>query len=137
MEPTLPFGEIGPPTRALVLAGQLHPRARRAADRRVAEVVQRVVRKLVLLEVAPDLLAAPRRHRVDLHDREPGLELVALDDRRVRPRGRGVAAERGNPGVEVAERPVHGLHLVDVAAASGLALVEPVAERLALGLDRE
>src|SRR4051812_2594391 len=43
-------------------------RARRAADRGVALVVERVVRNIALAHVVPDLLLVPLRQRVELDD---------------------------------------------------------------------
>src|SRR5215210_829489 len=49
----------GPAARTLVLAGCDGTRARDAADRRVARVVQRVVRNLVHVDVGLDALGVP------------------------------------------------------------------------------
>src|SRR5438128_2685962 len=51
------------------LARRDRARARRAADRRVAALVERVGRHLVLARVLPDLVLGPLRERVELDDR--------------------------------------------------------------------
>src|ERR1051325_10590259 len=50
------------------LAGRHGARARRAADRRVAAVVQRGVGQLALADVLPDLVLRPLGERVQLDD---------------------------------------------------------------------
>src|SRR3954469_12718472 len=52
-------------------------RARRAADRRVAAVVERVVGQLALAHVLPDLVLGPLGERVQLDDR--AVVVVELD----------------------------------------------------------
>ncbi len=99
-------------------------RAGGAPDRRVSEVVQRVVRKVVLAQVLPGVGPRPRRHRVDLHDHPARLQLVLLHERRRRAGGGGVTAEGGHPRVQAAERLEHGTHLVHLAASLRIPLVE-------------
>src|SRR4051794_1542749 len=69
---------LPPPTAGAVgLAGVDRPGARLAADRRVALVVERVVRDALAADVVPDLLLRPLRERVQLHDR--AVVVVDLD----------------------------------------------------------
>src|SRR5919109_1420278 len=86
----------GPAPGALFLVGAGRPRARNAADRAVAGVVERGVRNLVGHDVAPDVVLAPVGERLDLPD---AVALGALDLPRVRPRGRLLAPDPGDPGV--------------------------------------
>ena len=73
----------------------------RAADRRVALVVERVVGQVVLGDVAPHVLVRPVRERVEL----PALVLgVPGELGRAGARRRLVAAQAGDPGVDVGER---------------------------------
>src|SRR4051794_24163201 len=58
-----------PAAGAEVFAGLRRARARRAADRGVALVVQRVVGQLVLEDVLLHLVLGPFGDRVELHDR--------------------------------------------------------------------
>src|SRR5438132_7727755 len=58
-----------PAAGAVGLAGLDRACARRAADRRVALVVERVIRHVVLAHVVPDLVLRPLGERVELHDR--------------------------------------------------------------------
>src|SRR5262245_10811038 len=108
-----------PAAGARVLAWHHLARAVRASDRRVVPVVQRVVGNLVLANVGPDVVEAPVRQRVRLHESEL---LVPLDLLRVRPRGGLVAADAGDPGVDLAERALQGLDLANRAALVGSAL---------------
>src|SRR4051794_20451285 len=66
-----------PAARAARLARRSRPRARRAADRLVAAVVERVVGHLALAHVLPDLVLRPLGERVELHDR--AVVVVDLD----------------------------------------------------------
>src|SRR5689334_23307304 len=89
-----------PPPAAVAsrLSRSDRPRARRAADRRVAALVQRMRGNLVLVCVLPDLVLRPLRKRVELHDR--AVVVVDLDLADVRARRPLVAPETGDPGVE-------------------------------------
>src|SRR5205823_4826482 len=53
-------------------------RARRAADRRVTAVVQRVVGEVALVDAPPEVLLGPVDERVELPDPAPGVELDGL-----------------------------------------------------------
>src|SRR5712691_12061977 len=72
----------GPASRALVLALADGTRAGDAADRRIAHVVQRVVRNLVHVDVGLDALGVPIDERLDLPD---AVALGPLDFLRVHP----------------------------------------------------
>src|SRR5437763_4159848 len=124
----------GPAARALVLALADRTGARDAADRRVAAVVQRVVRNLVDVDVGVDALGAPVCERLDLPD---GVALAPLDLLRARSRGALLAPDSGDPRVVAGERALERLHLPDRAAPVGVGLPEAVdrvdrAERLEL-----
>ena len=80
------------------LAGRDRAGARRAADRRVAAVVERVVRDVALADVVPDLLLRPLGERVELDDR--AVVVVDLDLADVGARRPLVAAQAGDPRVE-------------------------------------
>src|SRR5262245_47861418 len=84
----------GPTARALLLVGRGRPGARHAADRAVARLVQRVVRDLVDLDVAPDEALVPVHERVDLPD---AVALGPLHLRRLSAARRLVAADAGDP----------------------------------------
>ena len=94
------------------------------ADRRVAAVVQRVVGEPALADVRPAVVVAPVGERVRL----PQLVCrVPAELRRVRARRRLVAADAGDPAVEVAERADQRLDLGDGKIEVGLALPELLA----------
>src|SRR4051794_15852720 len=121
----------GPAARALLLLGCGGTRARDAADRAIADVVQRVVRNLVDGDVRPHALLVPVRERVELPD------AVALGPRHLRglrAARRLVAADAGDPGVVRIQGFEERLDLADVAAAIGIAV--PKGRGLAGGLLR-
>jgi hypothetical protein len=103
-----------------------------AADRRVAAIVQRVVRHVVGVEVTPDVVVGPRDERVDLDQAEL---LVVLDDARAGALGGLVAADRRDPGVEADQRVLQRHDLAQLAAAIRIALPETRAVRAGLLLD--
>src|SRR2546421_4718623 len=95
--------------RPAALAAGAGVRARRAADRLVAAVVQRVVGQVVLRDEAPHIPVAPVGERIELPQ---GVGLVPLELGGVRARGRLLAAQAGDPGVETAERALQRRHLL-------------------------
>ena len=112
--------------------GRDRARARRAADRGVAAVVERVVRDVALAHVVPDLFLRPLGERVELDDR--AVVVVDLDLADVGARRPLVAAQAGDPRVERGQVPRQRLHLADVAAEQAL-LDLPVEEVRAVQRD--
>src|SRR5207237_365588 len=96
VDPALELVAPGPPARTLVLACSDGTRARDAADRRVARVVQRVVRNLVHVDVRLDALRVPVDERLNL---PYAVALGPLDLLRVRTRRRLLAPDAGYPRV--------------------------------------
>src|SRR5579875_1021366 len=72
VDATLRLIETRPASGATVLAGQHAPRTMDATERRVAVVVQWVVRHIVLANVVPDVVLAPCGERADLHQIKGG-----------------------------------------------------------------
>src|SRR5436309_879996 len=85
VDPALPLRQASPSPGTFRLAHEPRAGARRAADRRVAQVVQRVVGQAVLLQVRPGIAPGPVGHGVDLDDEPARLELVPVHDRRPSP----------------------------------------------------
>src|SRR5690349_21269997 len=104
----------GPATGALVVTGCDRARARDTADRRVALVVQRVVRNLVHVDVRLHTLRVPVDERLHLPD---AIALRPLELLRVCTRRRLLAADAGDPCVVRRERTLERLDLANVAAA--------------------
>src|SRR5437763_3187106 len=96
------------------LVGRDRARARRAADRLVTLVVERVVGDLALAHVVPDLLLGPLGERVQLD--HGAVIVVDLDLAAVRPRGPLVTAQARDPGVERVQVLRQRAHLAHVAA---------------------
>src|SRR4029077_9370975 len=95
-----------------------------AADRRVAAIVERVVREVVLTDVVPDVALGPVGERAQLPEVKP---LVPAELRRLGT-GAGVRpADAGDPAVYGRERLAHRLDLADPAAGVRVALPELVA----------
>src|SRR3954469_541688 len=117
---------VGPrPAPRATVAGQ---RARRAADRRVALVVERVVGQVALVDAPPEVLLGPAHEGVVLPHRAL---LVPLDRLRVRPGRRLLAADPGDPRVGARER---ALERGDLGGAAALLRSGPRAGRV-LDLD--
>src|SRR6266545_2238096 len=123
VDAALELVRAGPASRALVLAARDRARARNAADRRIALVVQRVVRNLVDVDVGLHALRVPVDDRLHLPD---AVALRPFDLLRVGARHRLLAPNAGDPRVVGRERALERLDLADVAAAVGLGLPEPV-----------
>src|SRR4029453_4022836 len=121
MDAALELVGAGPAACALLLVGCDGTRARDAADRAKADVVQRVVRNLVHGDVGPDALLVPVSKRMQLPD------LVALRPLYFGgrcPAGRLVAADARDPGLVGLERLEQRLDLSHVAAAVRVGLPE-------------
>src|SRR4029079_309081 len=119
---------------AWVSPGPDRLRAVGAADRRVAAVVQRVVRNAVLADVVPDVALRPVGQRVQLPQPEalvPGELRGALAVARV------TAADAGNPAVDRGESLAHRLDLAQAAAGVRLALPQLVPVLLGLFGNRQ
>src|SRR3989442_34996 len=121
-----------PAAGAVGLAGPNCARAGCAADRRVALVVERVVRHVVLAHVVPDLVLRPFGKGVQLHDR--AVVVIDLDLADVRARRPLVAAQPRDPRVESGEMFRQRSNLADVAAEE--AVLHRLAKQVeALSLD--
>src|SRR5438132_3631710 len=134
VDAALELAGAGPASGALVLPRSDGTGAGDAADRRIAAIVQRVVRNLVDVDIGLDALGVPVDERLDLPD------AVAL--RPLHPLGSGagralLAADSGDPRVVLGQRALEWLDLAKVAAAVGVGLPQAVwrvdrAERLQL-----
>src|SRR5919204_2408415 len=113
----------GPAARALVLARTDGTGTRDAADRRVAGVVERVVRDLVDVDVRLHALRVPIDERLDLPDTEA---LRPFELLRVCPRGALLAPDPRDPCVVACQCALERLDLADVTATVCVALPEPV-----------
>src|SRR5581483_7910146 len=96
------------------LVGRDRARARRAADRLVAAVVERVVRNVALPHAAPTLILRPLGERVELDDR--AVVVIDLDLADVRARSPLVPPQSGDPRVERMQMLRQRAHLAHVAA---------------------
>src|SRR4051812_43488659 len=97
---------VRPAARALVLADDNGTRARNAADRRIADVVQRVVGNLVDDDVRLDALRVPVDERLNLPD---AVALGPLHALCVLARECLLAADAGDPGAVRLERALERL----------------------------
>ena len=95
--------------------------------------MQRVVRHVVRDDVAPDVLLAPvgQRRALDL----AGMAGIRRELRGVRAVGRLVAPQAGDPGVDLAQRPLERLHLAHAAARVRVALPQAVDPLAAVDVD--
>src|SRR2546421_1817098 len=108
VDPAFELVAAGPPPGAFVFAGGDGTRARNAADRRIALVVQRVVRNLVDVDVRLDALRVPIHDRLHLPHAVPvrPLDLLGLRARR-----RLLASDPRDPRVVSGERAFERLDL--------------------------
>ena len=128
VDAALGLGVAGP----AAVAPRARLRAVRAADRGVALVVQRVVRHVVLDDVAPHVGLAPVGERVRLPQPVLGVPRQLGGGRA---RRRLVAPQTGDPRVHALERAVEGVDLADRAAGVGIALPQLVAVQRGLPRD--
>src|SRR3954451_3399190 len=105
------LGLAGPGPAALAAAAR--QRARRAADRLVATVVQLVVRQVALVDAAPEVLLGPVVERVELPE---AAALVELDGLGLRARRALLAADAGDPRLGAVERALEAGDLGGAAA---------------------
>src|SRR5918995_5098059 len=122
-EAALELVRAGPAAGTLVLAHRHRTRAVNAPDRRVAAVVQRVIRNLVHGDVRVDALCVPVDEGLDLPD---AVALGPLDLLRVRARVGLSASNAGDPRVVAGERALERLDLADRAAAVDVLLPQPI-----------
>ena len=101
----------------------------RVADRGVALVVQRVVGQAALLDEGPAVVVAPVGERIRLPEL---VLLVPAELRRAGARRGLVAADAGDPAVEIEEGTVERLDLCDREVQVGLRLPELVLDGAAL-----
>src|SRR5687767_9418932 len=114
MKPAFSLAELLPASGPGIISGLDGGGAVRASNARILPLVQGVVGHVVHPDIRPDVLCAPSRQWVDLHE----LKLrVPFHDPRVRARGRLIAANAGDPRGIVAENPVERLDLAQVTAA--------------------
>src|SRR4051812_49170384 len=100
----------------------------RVPDRLVALVMERVVGQPALADVRPAVLVGPVGEWVGLPEL---VLLVPAELRSVRAQRRLVAADAGDPGIEVEQRTVERLDLDDREVEVGIRLPEPVRDRVA------
>src|SRR5687768_16806992 len=105
VDAALCFIKTGPAAGALVFTGGDRAGARPAPDRTIPAVVQRIVGNTMFADVLPNLLAAPCRHRIDLHDIPvvEDIELVEFDHLRPFARFGLLPAQPGDPGGKLIE----------------------------------
>src|SRR5712691_10807540 len=110
MDAALELVRVSPASCPFVLVLPDGTRARDAADRRKARVVQRVVRNLVHVDVRLDALRVPVHDGVDLPD---AVAVRPLDALRVGTCQGLLAANAGDPRVVRLERALERLDLAD------------------------
>src|SRR6185295_10773963 len=121
MQTAFGFLKSAPTTSTLVFIYLHGRRARHAADRRIALVVERVVWNVVFQRVLPDLLLGPTRERIDLDESE---FRVLVDNLRARACRRLVAANRRDPCAQTGEHLLQRLDLSQAATEIRIALPE-------------
>src|SRR5439155_13706242 len=127
--------ETGPAPGARVFARQDRAGAVGAANAWVVLIVERIIEHVVGADVVPDLVPGPIGQRVQFRQLEFG---VPLELASALTRGSLVAADAGDPGVELLQLRLQRLDLAQVAALVGLAAPKrlTVLTRLLLGGQR-
>src|SRR5690606_15004839 len=100
MESALRFGRAAPPHRPFIFAEEYGPRARPATNARIALVVQRIIRNVVLDNELPNFLLCPIRQRADLYQLKL---LIPAHNGSLGPVGTLVAANCARPSVHTAD----------------------------------
>src|SRR5271157_1212743 len=121
MQTALGLRETHPTARSRVFADLDRLRAMRAPDAGIIAVVQRVVGKVMIADVFPNLFRSPIGQRIDLNHpklRVPA-ELAGAGALR-----RLIAADGGEPGVQLGEFLSQRLQFSQIAAAVGVAVPE-------------
>src|SRR5687768_12394268 len=124
MQPALGLGKSAPAARAFVLAQHDRPRARPAADARIALIVERVVGNVVLRNQTPHFLLRPIRERADFYQLKL---LVPAHDGRLRAVGALIAANRARPRMHAQDGLVQHFDLPIEAALVGIRFIERAA----------
>src|SRR3954452_16004442 len=106
VDPALGLCGARPAAVAQVAARPDRLRAVGAADRRIAAIVERVVREVVLTDVVPDVALGPIGERVQLPEVEA---LVPAELRRLGTAAGVCPADAGGPAVYGREGPAHRL----------------------------
>ena len=68
-----------------------------AANARIVEIMQRIVRNIVLADVCPNLIACPVNNWIDFDELELG---IPFDFARLRARSGLIAPDRGDPRIQ-------------------------------------
>src|SRR6186997_1627247 len=119
VDPALGLCQARPAARAQVSTRFDRLGAMGATDRRVAAIVKRVVREVVLTDVVPNVALGPVREGVQL----PEVEALVPAELRGLGTGAGVCpADAGDPAVYGREGAAHRLDLADAAAGVGIAV---------------
>src|SRR3954469_3078665 len=119
VDPALGLCGARPAAVAQVAARADRLRAVGAADRRIAAIVERVVREVVLTDVVPDVALGPVRERVQLPEVEP---LVPAELRRFGTSAGVCPTDAGGPAVYGRKGLAHRLDLADAAAGIRVAV---------------
>src|SRR5262245_15743852 len=123
VDPALELAAAGPAAGPLVLARDNRSGAGNAADRRVAAIVQRVVRDLVDVDVGLHAFGVPIDDRLHLPD---AVAFGPFDLLRAGAAQRLLPADPGHPGVVGRERALERLDLSDLAAAVRVRLPQAI-----------
>src|SRR6266404_8061461 len=67
VQPALSLTSAGPSPRPRIFARLYSPRTMRATDARIILIMERVVRDVMLVEIAPNLFRSPIRDRIHLY----------------------------------------------------------------------
>src|SRR5258708_7113675 len=118
MQPALRLVEPRPASRAGIFSRLHASRAMGAPNAGISAIMERVVGKVVVVDITPDLRRAPVGERVDLHQMK---FCVPVYLKRAGPLWGLVAADTGHPCPQLRKLFSQGFYLSEIAASVRIA----------------
>src|SRR3981081_4332192 len=134
VQTALSFCSARPAPSPGIFAGLYGPRAMRATDAWIVLIMERVVRDVMFVEIAPNLFRSPIRDRIHLHQPEFS---VPLDFSGILTNRSLVAANTRDPRTQLTKFAAERLNLAQIAALVGILRPEVLSVNACLRHRRE